>query len=80
MPVRTSLPDELEPIERASRDELVALQLDRLRTSLSWMPDPVDPVELVRRLREDVARFADGAEPADDITLVALRWEGPAPV
>ena len=50
--------------------------LDRLRTSLSWMPDPVDPDELVRRLREDVARFADGAEPADDITLVALRWEG----
>ena len=53
--------------------------VDRLRTSLSWMPDPVDPAELVRRLREDVARFADGAEPADDITLVALRWEGPAP-
>jgi len=53
--------------------------VERLRTSLSWMPDPVDPTELVRRLREDVARFADGAEPADDITLVALRWEGPAP-
>jgi serine phosphatase RsbU (regulator of sigma subunit)/CHASE2 domain-containing sensor protein len=53
--------------------------VERLRTSLSWMPDPVDPTELVRRLREDVARFSDGAEPADDITLVALRWEGPAP-
>jgi adenylate cyclase len=53
--------------------------VDRLRTSLSWMPDPVDPTELVRRLRDDVARFADGAEPADDITLVALRWEGPGP-
>jgi serine phosphatase RsbU (regulator of sigma subunit) len=53
--------------------------VDRLRTSLSWMPDPVEPLELVKRVREDVARFADGAEPADDITLVALRWEGPAP-
>ena len=53
--------------------------VDRLRTSLSWMPDPVDPSELVKRLREDVARFADGAEAADDITLVAFRWEGPAP-
>ena len=52
--------------------------VERLRTSLSWMPDPVDPTDLVRRLREDVARFADGAEPADDITLVAFRWEGAA--
>jgi serine phosphatase RsbU (regulator of sigma subunit)/CHASE2 domain-containing sensor protein len=51
--------------------------IERLRTSLSWMADPIDPIELVKRLREDVARFADGAEPADDITLVALRWEGP---
>ena len=53
--------------------------IDRLRTSLSWMSDPIDPEDLVKRLREDVARFAAGAEPADDITLVALRWEGPAP-
>ncbi len=53
--------------------------LERLRTSLSWMPDPVEPADLVRRLREDVARFADGAEPADDITLVAFRGEGGAP-
>jgi hypothetical protein len=27
-------------------------------------------------VREDLARFAAGAEPADDITVVALRWEG----
>jgi adenylate cyclase len=53
--------------------------LERLRTSLSWMPDPIDPTELVKRLRDDVARFADGAESADDITLLALRWEGPGP-
>jgi serine phosphatase RsbU (regulator of sigma subunit)/CHASE2 domain-containing sensor protein len=52
--------------------------VERLRTALSWMPDPVDPAELVSRLRQDVARFASGAEPADDITLVALRWDGPA--
>jgi serine phosphatase RsbU (regulator of sigma subunit) len=50
--------------------------IERLRTSLSWMPDPVEPSEIVRRLREDVARFADGAEAADDLTLVAVRWEG----
>ncbi len=35
MPVRKPAPDELEPIERASRDELVALQLKRLRWTLA---------------------------------------------
>jgi serine phosphatase RsbU (regulator of sigma subunit) len=52
--------------------------LERLRTSLAWMPEDAAPEELVKRLREDVRRFADGAELADDITLMALRWEGPA--
>ena len=49
--------------------------LERLRTALSWMPEDVPPEELVNRLREDVRRFTDGAEAADDITLVALRWQ-----
>ncbi len=35
MPVRTPVADELEPIETASRDELVALQLKRLKWSLA---------------------------------------------
>src|SRR5262245_61760899 len=34
MPVRIPAPEDLEPIERASRDELEALQLERLRWSL----------------------------------------------
>ena len=34
MPVKTPAPDDLEPIERASRDELQALQLERLRATL----------------------------------------------
>ena len=34
MTVKTSRPDELEAIERASRDEITALQLERLRTTL----------------------------------------------
>ena len=34
MPVKTPAPGDLEPIERASRDELQALQLQRLRASL----------------------------------------------
>jgi serine phosphatase RsbU (regulator of sigma subunit)/CHASE2 domain-containing sensor protein len=50
--------------------------VERLRTSLSWMPEDIDPTELVRRLREDLQRFAGAAEPADDITLLAVRWNG----
>jgi len=53
--------------------------VERLRTSLSWMPEGAVPSELVKRLRDDVSRFASGAELADDITLVALRWDGGAP-
>ena len=50
--------------------------LERLRASLSWVPEDAAPSDVVRRVRDDVQRFADGAEPADDITLMALRWDG----
>ena len=41
MPVRQPVPSDLEPIERASRDELQALQLQRLRWSLQHAYDHV---------------------------------------
>ena len=50
--------------------------VERLRTSLSWIPEGAAPTELIKRLRDDVARFAAGAELADDITMVALQWDG----
>ena len=50
--------------------------VERLRTALSWMPGEANPTELVKRLRDDVSRFAAGAELADDITLVVVRWDG----
>jgi adenylate cyclase len=50
--------------------------IERLRTSLSWMPEDATPQDLVKRMRDDVSRFAAGAEIADDITLLALRWDG----
>ncbi len=34
--------------------------------------------EVVDFVRDDVRRFAAGAEQADDITLLAVRWLGPA--
>jgi len=49
---------------------------ERLRTSLAWMPEDVQPGELIARLREDLNRFTAGAEPADDITLLVVRWNG----
>ena len=49
---------------------------ERLRAALTWLADEAEPAQVVGRVREEVARFAGGAEPADDITLFALRWEG----
>jgi hypothetical protein len=43
------------------------------------MSGEVLPGELIARLREDLRRFTDGAEPADDITLLVVRWEGAGP-
>ena len=56
-PVRPPRPDELDPIETASRDEIAALQLDRLRATL-------------RRAYDNVAHYKTsfddaGASPAD---------------
>jgi serine phosphatase RsbU (regulator of sigma subunit) len=50
--------------------------VERLRTSLTWMPGDLDPEEVIRRLREDLQRFSGAAEPADDITLLVVRWNG----
>ncbi len=49
---------------------------ERLRTSLGWVGEDAHPHEIVRRVRDDVHRFAGDAEPADDLTLLAIRWNG----
>jgi sigma-B regulation protein RsbU (phosphoserine phosphatase) len=49
---------------------------ERLRASLTWLGDEAAPEQVVGRVRDDLARFAGGAEAADDITLLAIRWEG----
>jgi serine phosphatase RsbU (regulator of sigma subunit) len=35
--------------------------------------------ELVMALQADVLAFEDGAEANDDLTILALRWNGPGP-
>jgi serine phosphatase RsbU (regulator of sigma subunit) len=46
----------------------------RLRSSLTGMTGDIGPDEVIRRLRDDVSRFVAGAEPADDLTLLVVRW------
>ena len=52
--------------------------LERLRTSLAWLGDESDAGAIIRRVRDDVRRFSGDAEPADDLTLLAIRWGGVA--
>ncbi len=51
---------------------------ERLRTSLGWLGDEADAKVIVNRVRDDVRRFSGAAEAADDLTLLAIRWNGPA--
>ena len=66
MTVRQPLPGELEPIERASRDELRALQLERLRWSLKHAYDNVPHYRRAFDARgvrpEDLRELADLAK------------------
>ncbi|MCW5638055.1 MAG: phenylacetate--CoA ligase, partial [Rubrivivax sp.] len=64
MPVKTPRPGELEPIETASRDELQALQLERLKWTLQHA---YDHVPHYRR-----AFDAKGVHPSDCKTLADL--------
>ena len=49
---------------------------NRLHTELDSVPQAIEPAELVRYVRAAVDLFAGGADRADDLTLLALRWEG----
>ena len=48
----------------------------RLGTSLAWLGDEAGADVIVSRVRDDVKRFAEDSEPADDLTLLAIRWTG----
>ena len=64
MPVKTPRPGELEPIETASRDELQALQLERLKWTLQHAYDHVPHYKR--------AFDAKGVHPSDCKTLADL--------
>jgi serine phosphatase RsbU (regulator of sigma subunit) len=48
-------------------------RLERVITSMNGAP----PAELVEAIRADVLAFVAGAEPSDDMSVLALRWMGP---
>jgi sigma-B regulation protein RsbU (phosphoserine phosphatase) len=56
-------------------DELMGL--DRVAGALALLKGEVSPQQTVETLKTAVARFAAGADPSDDITVIAVRWNGP---
>ncbi|TMH22274.1 MAG: CHASE2 domain-containing protein [Betaproteobacteria bacterium] len=48
----------------------------RLREALEHARNVESPGALVNSIRADIAQFVDGAEAADDLTLLVLRWNG----
>jgi len=51
---------------------------ERVQRVLRALPAGATAARAVQALRDDVASFVAGAEPADDLTVLALRWLGPA--
>ncbi len=50
--------------------------IERLRASVAGVAQGAAPAAVLERVRADLDRFAAGAELADDVTLLALRWSG----
>ena len=50
----------------------------RLEALLRALRTGTSADELVDAVRRDVEAFVEGAEPSDDLTLLAVRWHGPA--
>jgi sigma-B regulation protein RsbU (phosphoserine phosphatase) len=53
-------------------------QFTRKRLLETLAAGPREPQALVRMMEESVRRFAEGAEQSDDITMLAIRYDGPA--
>lgn len=50
----------------------------RLEAVLAGLPPDATAQEIGEAIRRDVARFADGVEPADDLTVLVVQWRGGA--
>lgn len=63
-------------VPEANRNDNEMFGEKRLADALNQMPD-AEPQELIRHIREEVNRFADGAPQFDDITMLCLKYYGP---
>lgn len=59
-----------------SRRELYGAE--RLAGQLAALPGNVSPQDIIAAIDAEVGRFAGAAEQFDDITVLCLRWNGPA--
>jgi serine phosphatase RsbU (regulator of sigma subunit) len=50
----------------------------RLEAVLLGRGADATPADVCEAIRQDVARFTAGAEPADDVAILVVRWNGPA--
>ena len=60
-----------------SRGRAVRQRARARRCCRGWRSGDATARDVVDALRADVGAFAAGAEPADDLTILALRWNGP---
>ena len=64
-------------VPEAMQKDRVMYGTDRMLEALNREPDAL-PKTLLENVRRDVAAFADGAEQSDDITMLGIRYTGPA--
>jgi serine phosphatase RsbU (regulator of sigma subunit) len=49
----------------------------RLEALLAELPSDSTPEAITTAIQKTVTRFAAGTEPADDLAILVLRWDGP---
>lgn len=64
-------------VTEAMNPEDVLYSADRMTGFLAATEDGATCETIVTTLYSDVVKFADGAEPSDDVTILALRYQGP---
>lgn len=64
-------------VTEAMNNDQALYGMERTVETLARCPDPTDSEAVVTHLNADVQVFVAGAEPSDDTTILALRYNGP---
>jgi adenylate cyclase len=65
-------------VTEAMNPENALYSMERLESTLSKVPGDRDCASITEQIYTDVKAFADGADASDDITILTLRYLGPA--